>query len=148
MAIPASYTEKTLAEFMYASLGKVASVLTVRLSPDGPGDLAEPVNDALLEYGTQTIGDITGVDNLRKLRAAARVAIWKYVVANFAALYDFSADGASYDRSQMFKHATEALTLAENDLMAFSSQYSARVVSLRYIHDPYAYSEDLDEFGE
>lgn len=139
MSIPTSYTEKQLAEFMHVSLGKVAKALDLHFDPSGPGDYAEAVNDALLTYGTDTITTITGVTNIQKIRVLARVAAWQYVVTNFAALYDFSADGASYNRSQLFKNAQESLKLAEQQALPYSSNYSAKIVPVDHKHDPYRY---------
>ena len=137
MAIPASYTEKTLAEYMHVMLGKVAKALDLHFGPSDAGDYAEAVNDALLAYGAEDIATITGSTNFQKLRALARVAAWRFVVTNFAALFDFSADGASYNRSQLFEHATRALTLAEEAAAAYVTNYQARIVSVDHIHDPY-----------
>src|SRR5688500_72219 len=99
MAVPASYTEKTLAEFMHVSLGKTAKALAINFGPNDAGDYAEAVNDALLAYGTNDIGTISGFANIMKLRALARVYAWQHVVNNFATLFDFSADGGQYSRS-------------------------------------------------
>lgn len=144
MSIPASYTEKTLAEYMHVMLGKVAKALDLHFDPNGPGDYAEAVNDTLLAYGAEDIATITGTNNIQKLRALARVAAWQHVVTNFAALYDFSADGASYNRNQLFKNAQEALKLAERAAVVYGSNYVARVRKVDHVHDPYAV-RDIDE---
>jgi len=146
MAIPSSYTEKTLAEYMHVMLGKVAEALNLHFNPTDAGDYGEAVNDALLEYGETTIASITGTANLQKLRALARVAAWQYVINNFAALYDFSADGASYNRSQLFKNAQESLKLAEQAALPYSSNYSAKIVAVDHKHDPYQVRPE-DETG-
>src|SRR5512138_337717 len=113
MPIPASYTEKTLAEYMHAMLGKTAKALDLHFGPNDAGDYVEAVNDALLAYGTEDIGAISGIRNIKKLRSLALVCAWQYVMNNFTALYDFSADGAKYDRSQMVANARKSLELAE-----------------------------------
>lgn len=146
MAIPASYTEKSLAEFMHVSLGKTAKALAINFAPDGPGDYAEAVNDALLAYGTQDIASISGVAAIMKIRALARVYAWQYVVSNFAALVDFSADGGQYSRSQMFKQAKESLELAQTQALAYDPAYQVNVVAIDHTQDPYQYRPE-DESG-
>lgn len=113
MALPASYTEKTLAQFMHTQLGKIASILGLAVGASDAGSYAEAVNDTLLAYDAEDVTTITGAANLKKLRALAMLAAWTFVINNFAALYDFSADGASYDRSQLFKQSKEALVQDE-----------------------------------
>jgi hypothetical protein len=146
MPIPNSYTEKTLAEYMHLMLGKVAKALDLHLGPNDAGDYAEAVNDALLAYGTDTIATITGIDNLQKLRALARVAAWQYVINNFAALYDFSADGASYNRSQLLANAEKALAVAIDGSLPYLPTYQAKIVAVDHRDDPYRYRPE-DESG-
>jgi|SRR5688572_39588 len=137
MAIPTSYTEKQLAEYMHVMLGKVAKALDLHFGPTDAGDYAEAVNDALLAYPADNIATITGSENIQRLRALARVAAWRHVVTNFAALFDFSADGASYNRNQLFKNAQAALQLAEDDAAPYLSNYSAKIISVDHRQDPY-----------
>lgn len=139
MAVPTSYTEKQLGEYMQTLLGKVAKALALTASSNDAGDFAEAVNDALLAYGTDTISSITGLANITKLRALASVAAWRFVVTNFTALYDFSADNASFSRSQLFKQAKESLQLAEQAALPYDPAYTAQIVSVDHKHDPYAY---------
>ncbi|HLE52704.1 MAG TPA: hypothetical protein VI755_11615 [Anaerolineales bacterium] len=146
MAIPAAYTEKTLGQYMQTLLGKVASALALTAGPSDAGDFSEAVNDAVLACGTTDISTITGLANITKLRALARVAAWRYVVDNFAALYDFSADGGSYSRSQLFKQAKESLVLAQQAALPYDPAYQAQVVAIDQKHDPYAYRPE-DETG-
>jgi len=146
MTIPASYTEKTLAEYMHVLLGKTAKALAIHSGPNDAGDYAEAVNDALLAYGTEDIAAISGVANIQKLRALARVYAWQYVVDNFATLYDFSADGGSYHRSQMFKQAKESLALAQLAALPYDPAYQVNVVAVDHTQDPYRYRPE-DESG-
>lgn len=139
MPIPASYTEKTLAEYMHTMLGKTAKALDLHFGPNDAGDYAEAVNDALLAYGTEDISTISGLPNIKKLRALALVCAWQYVVNNFAALYDFSADGASYNRSQLFANAKKALESAESAALLHVANYRARIVAVDHKHNPYRY---------
>lgn len=144
MPIPSTYTEKTLAEFMETTLGKCAKALELHAAPNDAGDFAEAVNDSLLAYGTDDISTISGTDNLLKLRALARKAAWQYVVNNFAALYDFSADGGTYSRSQLFSQAKQAMEQAERQALMYDPVYQASVVRLDHKHDPYRYRPEED----
>ncbi len=138
MAAPDLYTEKSLGEYMARRLGKVAKALGLSSGPNDAGDFVEAVNDALLLYGTNDISTITGMDAIQKLRALALVAAWQYVVTNFVALYNFSADGASYSRSNLFDQAKEALEMAKTEALVFDPAYSIRIRKVDHIHDPYA----------
>jgi hypothetical protein len=146
MAVPASYTEKTLAQFVHVSLGRVAKALALNFGPNDAGDYAEVINDTLLAYGTENIASITGVDNIQKLRTLAKAAAWQHVVNNFAALYDFSADGGQYSRSQMFKQAKESLELAQRAALPYDTAYQVKVVAIDHKQDPYRYLTE-DESG-
>ena len=144
MAAPTSYTEKQLAEYMHVMLGKTAKALGLHFDPNGPGDYVEAVNDALIAYGAENIATITGIANIKKLRVLARVAAWQYVVDNFAALYNFSADGGSYSRGQLFEHAKEALKMAEQAALPYASNNVIRIRKMDHVHDPYSV-RDIDD---
>lgn len=150
MPVPSSYTEKSLAEYMYKAIGKVAPFLKIQLGTVDAGDLSEAVNDALIAYGTDNISLITGLSNIQKLRAVAEAAVWKYVVANFTVLYDFSADGATYNRSQVYKQARESLESSLTLLIAsgYSVSYAVKVKKANYTNDPYAADRSSDEFSQ
>jgi len=139
MAVPTSYTEVTLGQYMYVQLGKVAKVLELTSGPNDADDFAEAVNDALLAYGTSDISTISGNANIQKLRALARVAAWQFVVNNFAALYSFSADGASYDRNQLFEQSKKALEIAERAALPYDTAYQVKIVSVDHTQNPYRY---------
>jgi hypothetical protein len=146
MAIPTSYTEKQLGQFMQTALGKVAKALALNAGPNDAGDFAEAVIDALLAYGTDDISTVTGIASITKIRALARVAAWQYVVTNFTALYDFSADGGSYNRSQLFKQAKESLQLAEQAALPYTTAYAVQIIGVDHSQDPYVYRPE-DESG-
>lgn len=142
MAAPSSYTEATLADYMHTALGAVASAMAYT----SPASYSEAVNEALLGYGVDDIATISGRENIRKLRALARVQAWKQVIADVTGDYDFSADGGQYSRSQVHKMALEALALAENEALALGAipGYVVGIDAVKHIHDPYQYIEDED----
>src|SRR3990172_166452 len=136
MATPTSYTEKTLGQYMQTMLGAVARALAINAGPNDAGDFAEAVNDALLAYGTDDITTISGIANIQKLRTLARVHAWQFVVTNFAALYDFSADNGQYNRSQLFKQAKESLVLAQQAALPYDPAYAVQVSVIDHKQDP------------
>lgn len=142
MTTPTSYTEATLAAYMHATLGDVASALGWAA---GTASYGEAVNETALAYGVDDITTIAGRDNIARLRALARVESWRQVMSYTAGNFDFSADGASYDRSQIHAQAVKALALAEADAMKYGAYgYEMVAQNVRDVHDPYAYIPDDD----
>lgn len=142
MSAPTSYTEATLASYMHSVLGDVATALGWAA---GTASYGEAVNEALLVYGVDSISSVSGRDNIAKLRALARVEAWRQVAAYTAGGYDFTADGASYQRSQMHAQAMASMRTAEADAMQYGGYgYEAIFQNLEHVHDPYAYLDDDD----
>lgn len=143
MAYPASYTETSLAEYMHATLGAMATRLGWTVDD---GDYTEAVNEAVAAYGTDDISGITGRDELRKLRALARREVWRLVVQSLAAYYEFSTDGQSFKPNQMSAQAQAALAQAEADCVALGAgddaNYRVEIDSVIYPADPYVYYPD------
>ena len=141
MALPAVYTESALASYMLATLGEVAGVLGLDAL-----EIIEAVNDALLAYGT---ADIAQATDIPRLRAAARVAVWRLALARASSLYQFSADGASYHRQQMTEHIRAMLVREEADAAALGMGTGgvwATPLTLR-MADPYRPVVDTDADG-
>lgn len=136
MSAPTVYTEKTLGDFMHQELGKVAGVLGYAVGVADAGSYAEAVNESLLSYGVATIDLAT---DTRKLRALARVEAWKKACDDLAGMYRFSADGASYNREQMFKQAESKLALCLFMSLSYDSNYQITVTKTRPVQDPYRY---------
>lgn len=143
MTAPTSYTEATLAAYMHATLGDVASALGWA---SGTASYGNAVDEALLAYGATDIATITGTEGIAKLRALARAESWRQVAAYTAADFDFTADGATYNRSQIHAQAVKALAQAEADALRHGAYgYSMIVQNVRDVHDPYAYIDDDDQ---
>lgn len=137
MAQPTSYTEATLKSYMDTVIGEMADVLGWTV---GAGDFDESLNDALNLYGEQTIGDISGQANIQKLRALARVAVWRNVKQAVAAFFNFrDPAGAQYSRAQLREAAEAALVDAESEAMAngWLDAYEVDMLEIEYEHDPY-----------
>jgi hypothetical protein len=78
------------------------------------------------------------------LHSVAKVKYWERVVALTSTDMDFSADGASYNRSQVNKMAKENLQSALNEASAFIPDYQIQVGSFSYNPDPYIYNQDRE----
>ena len=141
MAIPASYTEETLAAFMLATLKQLGAVLGLAL-----GDFEEAVNETLLAYGVANIADATDVP---RLRALAKVEAWKVAQAQAGSRIDWSEAGASFKQSQYRTAVKDGLELAIAE--ATKAGYIAEppsdlpgyevMVGTLGMYDPYAGSE-------
>ena len=102
MPIPTSYTEQSLMNYMHEALSGVGDVLGF----NPPHAYDEAFNETMLVYGASDVTAVSGIRNIRKLRAIARVEAWRKVMAATAGDYDFRReDGASYNRSQIHAQA-------------------------------------------
>lgn len=142
MAIPTSYTEYELSEYMLSVTAAVSASA-------GLDSLAfdEAVNDVLTAYGEADIADVTDV---AKLRALAKVEAWRTVIGYLMTAYDFSADGGSYKRSQMLTGAEKALERAEADaaLAGYSATYAIQIGTMTRTYDPYMSETMLEELEQ
>ena len=137
MALPASYSESTLKTYMTTSLGPLAGALGLVDS-----DMAEPLNDVLTAYGVEDIADAT---NLPKLRALARVHALRKAQVTAAAWTDFTADGASFSRSQVAAALREMLAQAEASALQYSEDYAILTGQMSYANNPYPFDSNDDE---
>jgi hypothetical protein len=113
MPIPSSYSEQELATYMRDGvLQSTAGVLGLTTIEQ----FDEAVNDALIAYGVSDVADATDIP---KLRAAAQLCAWRLAQTVAAGDYAYSADGASYQRGQVFEHITKMLAAAERTALAF-----------------------------
>lgn len=146
MAIPTSYTEQTLADYMVTVTEQVSAAIGLDFASFG-----EAINDTLIAYGESDIADAT---NIKKLRALAKVEAWRRCVEALAARYDKSRnDGQSviYDKeNQLFTNAQKQLELAEiyaSNLgyVSDSSPYNTITVAKLQFDDVYSLDAQVDE---
>ena len=141
MPLPTSYTEATFKAFLHAELRDVG--LALGWSVAG-GSYDEPLNDALFAYEADDIASVSGRDNLRKLRALGRVAVWRAVVNATSGDYDFAQPGGSrYDRSQVHQMAQDNLDRAVAEALVFSPEYLVGVATV--VYEDYYTPPDLDD---
>lgn len=141
MPVPVSYTEATLAEYMHNVLGAVADALGWSVAGDS---YAEAITETLLACDVADIAQLSGADDMRKLRAIARREVWRAVVHATTAHYDMSADGLSAHRSQINEQAHKMLVAAEIDAALYDDTAGGwRVSAEKVSHedDPYAERE-------
>ena len=108
------------------------------------GKYNEIVNETLLTYGVDAITEVSGRDNLRKLRTLGRVEAWRAVVRETATDFDFKADGGDYKRSQIHAQAKAALEAAQDEAAIYDDSYRVVIDQVVHVHDPYAYVPDED----
>lgn len=107
MPFPVLTTEQGLAEYMEAKLRDLGDV---------PGWSAAAMSyelavwETLLEYG---VPDITQATDPRKLTTLAEVMALRAALIALAPVFDASDEGQSQKRSQMYAHAADLLTRAE-----------------------------------
>jgi len=135
MAYPTSYTESTLKVYMHTILADVATVLGWGTA----SNYGEAVNEAIATYGASDVTTIIGRENLYKLRALARREVWRAACGALAAKFDFSADGHSVKRSDLYNHTKEELARAEGDAIGFDSYsgYNVGTAGVSYNDDWY-----------
>ncbi|PKN85443.1 MAG: hypothetical protein CVU46_11060 [Chloroflexi bacterium HGW-Chloroflexi-8] len=142
MPLPVAYTEELLGQYMHSELGKVAEVLKLENPVGDAGAYQEAVNDVLLELGVQDIGSVS---DLRKVRILAKLFAFQMAANKLAAVYDVSADGESYHRSQMVDHVHKAITSILSECMAIGMfGYSASIQTIEFLNDPYNYPKDME----
>lgn len=139
MALPAGYTEGTLAAYMHDVLGPVATALGWTVLA---GNYDEAVNEAVALMDTDDVTTITGREAIMALRTAARREVWRAVMQATAGHYDLSTDGASRHRSQMYKQAQMQFALADSELgmLGIGAAYVATIETVDY-GDPYGPAE-------
>lgn len=107
ITIPSSYTADTLGRFMHSILGN--DEVGKALNWDPELDYEEAVIEAAYAYGTDDISSVSGMASVRKLRAIARVEVWRSVMERTAGDYDLKIEGESFSRSQFHDHAQAML---------------------------------------
>lgn len=142
MAVRQPYTPITFEQYLLDSLGATG----IQLGWQTIGDLENVVVDTLLLLGVDDITTLVENADLRKLRVAGQLCLWRQVMASTAGDYTFSADGGSYSRDQVFAHAQQMMAQAEAAAAALDilDTYAVTSLAANYHIDPYAdYDDDL-----
>lgn len=110
MAIPTSYTEAELAQYMARVLGP-SNVDTLDWTAEllitaALQEYREPVYETLLALGGAEVSDYDTATEIQALRATARWQVWKHARMAVSDAYDESyGGGVSMKRSQLFEMA-------------------------------------------
>lgn len=134
MPVPTSYSEAIFADYLASQIDQVAGVLGWDA---GSVQVAEAVNDALLDAGVSTIASVT---DIRALRALGRRAIWRAVVQATAGNYSFTDIAQQkFERQQVNAQAREMLKLAESDVRALGADrdFAVSILTVARVKDPY-----------
>ncbi len=112
----------TLAEYIDSNFSKIKSQLEWSDSLE-----ITAITEKTLEiYGVDTEGEAT---DLIKLHALADVAVWRQALNDVSLDYNFSADNASYSRSQQADMIRENLNQAITEAVAYTANYAIGVSS-------------------
>ncbi|MFW6182848.1 MAG: hypothetical protein ACOC8X_03555 [Chloroflexota bacterium] len=115
MAIPTGYTEDELAQYMHETLGADDVARQLDWTPE-EGHYDEAVFETLMAYGTDDIESITGLQNIRRLRAIARRELWRLVMQRTVHQRDTNTEGGNDAHSQVHRHAREMFKMADKDV--------------------------------
>lgn len=134
MAMPTTYTETTLAEFIHGELGTVASSLEWTVAG---GSYDEAINSALAALDVSSISEVTG-SSIADLRILAELFAWRRVSKHTAGDMDFEADGGSYKRSQTHAQAKSMMAMLEASVAHYTPGYQVVVERIDdSIRNPY-----------
>jgi hypothetical protein len=141
MAVPASYTETTLANLMHQTIGTAAAALGWTVAGNS---YSEAINDTLLALSIDDPADATSI---AARRAAARFYVWRAVADATAGMHRFSLDQQSFDMRQVHQNAVARQQQAEAEAAALGVELSTSgtvtFTPLVDVHDPYvAYLPD------
>ncbi len=79
------------------------------------------IHKTLEWYGVDTEAEAT---NLKKLHALADMAVWRHALNDVSLDYNFSADNASYSRSQQADMIRKNLDAATTEALVYMPSYS------------------------
>lgn len=145
MAIPSSYTETELQDYMLEITQSISSVIGLTVDK-----FYQAVNETLLSYGVDDIADAT---DIRKLRTLARVEAWRFAADSTAAEYDISRDSGestvSDKRSQLHAQALKRLDAARADAeqqgyISDDATYNTVAFGTLTFTDTYTITEDSE----
>ena len=146
MAIPTSYNDFTLSQFMLNEMAEVNEYFNWT-----PASFAEQVTDALIDYGVSSLA--LAID-IPKLRAIARLQAWSKAKRAAAKFIDNKLVDDDRKQSQLFDHIAQNLQQAQaaasiyltsaDSGSAVASGNVATVGKIVYLTDPYQMSEASD----
>lgn len=132
MTVPTSYTEEGLVSFLFndPQMRPVWDSIGVT-EESADTDLAEIVIDTLIAMGVKDIGEVSGLESVNKMRILARYTAWETISGNFAIDVNYSADGESFSRDQLFSHAQAMLSFWESKASRYLNHYKVSKQTLK-----------------
>lgn len=111
-----------LADYITSNFGQIKT----QLGWSDSEEIAAITEKALEFYGVAT--EVLATDT-KKLHALADIAVWRQALADVSLDFNFSADGASYSRSQQADMIRKNLDEAYNSAIVYMSNYAIGVNS-------------------
>lgn len=138
MSIPVYATREELSLYMADVVG---AGISGTLGWTAPDSYDEAVISTLIAYGNVT--NVSEAIDIPKLRAVARMEVWRAVMEQTAGFYDITMpDGIRAVRSGIFTQATAAFKQAQKDAMRFGvSALRVERTPIRYIN-PFTLHKD------
>lgn len=121
-------------DYMQKRLGFFTDVMGWTTFTGTSGPLYEAAVDAVLEMGTDDLEDIS---EWEKFRAICEYFAWTEVVNNSGAFYDYSADSASYSRSQLQEMASDNMITAMYKAQEKGASIGREIVVLQMDYQGY-----------
>lgn len=133
MAVPTSYTESDFGDYLESELGPVATSLGWTRAG---GDFDEPINDALFLIEETDVVNV-GSSDISDFRTLGKLTTWRKVMSFVSMDMDFSADNASYKRSQLQVMAKEKVVELESEAGSLISGGTIETQRIDHVDDPY-----------
>ena len=125
----------TLSEYIQAYLGQIYT--------DWLTSTSAIEADVLALYGVETEAEAT---NLAKLYAIAKSISWLHIMSATASAYNFSADGATFNRSQIFEMAKANYLSTLADAIQYMPSYEVEIGEVDHTEDPYEVATYLEGY--
>lgn len=139
MELVTSYTPQTLASFIQQQLADIATFLGWVNTSYPDGDFDEVINSTLLSLDKTQSAELAAITDVQKVRRVAMYHAWKQAQQRSILAIDFTADGLTANRDQIFKHIQEMALTAEAEIAEYgiASGYVATVLTIDRARDPY-----------
>lgn len=108
-----------LKSYMHQTLAATAGVLGWSV---GAGSYDHAVSETADAAG---VSDVAIATDVRRLKLLAQVEVWRAVLNETAADYDYDSGDTSLNRSQIFSQAKTMLALAQQSLLAYDRDVAA-----------------------
>jgi hypothetical protein len=119
----------TLIDFIESYLGKFGEYLGWTVT-----EFSLIATSTLESYGVDTEDEAT---DIKKLHSLAKMQAWEKALVELAQDYNYSVDGGSYSRSQVYDAAKQNYLNAVLEALPYLDNYTVGIGELTDIQDPY-----------